>query len=444
MGGYLPAYPRDPVRIASCRDFNTNLKDSVKIVCEKYIREMGLESEFDVYAHWITHKRGSYMGFHGVTRNPDSFLSMEDIDVFWMEQAEVVGEEMLKIEPTIRKPGSELWFVWNPDQRSQYCWQRFVLTPEAGDISMLVNWRDNPWWFPRCGKCQRQCDWEERQGECPACGGPVSAGLWELELLRRRTKKYEPSLYPWMWEGQPNDGDATRQVLPYAVLNQCVEAYRAGLAPPRGNLPCHMGLDIAEGGRDQCAQVIRIGPSIEFVEQWPGIVGDLSQAASRCHANTEGWGVEWLYYDASSPMATEFERLEVPYVIASVHFGGEVGGKEVFYEPDRRNQDIFRARNIQMADNLRLRANRTVRLLNGDENIDPNACLFINPDIPEREAYLADLSQPIRRRSPLSGKWELDKRGGDEKAESPDRFDGTCLAFAYDSEFGLTADGEVY
>ena len=58
----------------------------------------------------------------------------------------------------------------------------------------------------------------------------------------------------------------------------------------------------------------------------------------------------------------------------------------------------------QMADALRLRANRTVRLLKGDRDIDPLDCLFIRDDLPDLEGYLADMTQPIRPSKPENGK----------------------------------------
>ena len=150
-----------------------------------------------------------------------------------------------------------------------------------------------------------------------------------------------------------------------------------------------------------------------------------------------------MYYDGSSPIETDFGRLQGNYGVKSILFGAKVGGEDTFYERRRTNGKIFRSRNIQMADALRVRANRTARLVKGDKDIDPLDCLFINPDILDFETFLAELAQPVRRQSPQTGKWELDKRGGDENAESPDRFDAACLAFARDSEYGLRAYGGV-
>ena len=171
---------------------------------------------------------------------------------------------------------------------------------------------------------------------------------------------------------------------------------------------CDMGYDIGEGGKDKCAQVIRRGPCVEFVDQWPGVSGDLSVAARRVvqngedftrSANCEIWK---LYYDSSSPMRREFVALGTEYGAVPIAFGGKVGGENIMYERKRPNKEVFSRRNIQMADALRLRANRTVRILkahdegrtlDGDDEIDPATALFINPNILHLEGFFVGAYQ---------------------------------------------------
>ena len=104
-----------------------------------------------------------------------------------------------------------------------------------------------------------------------------------------------------------------------------------------------------------------------------------------------------------------------------------MNGPDIAYEVGRPNKQVFARLNAQMADALRLRGNRTVRLLNGDHSIDPMTCLFIRDDLPDLETYLEEMSRPIRRIRPDSGKWEIEKAPDGE--DSPDDFDSTCLAF---------------
>ena len=407
MAGLLPFYPVRPVNIVSARDFNTRLNVSVKKAVSKNIELMGLEHEFEIYNTEIRHKNGSSMIFSGVTRSVDSFLSMEDIDIFWMEQAECLQDEMIMIEPTIRKPGSELWFVWNPNRRADYCWRRFVVTPEPDDVSLLVNFNDNPWWTA------------------------------ELERTRLFYQKNEPSLYSWMWLGEPLDEGAENQVLPYAMLEKCVQAYEH---KPDSISICDFGFDIAEGGRDKCCTVGRMGPRVEHIDVWPGTSGDLYPAAVRATNNVRDFpeSVFRMYYDASSPMRGPLLMQNPTWGIRGINFGGKVGGERKAYETGRSNADTFTRRNIQMGQALRLRAMRSVRLVNG-EDVDPEMCLMFNPNLPNLEMLLAECTKPIRRTNPTTGRWEIDKRGGDEEAKSPDRFDALCLAFARDSDSGLRA-----
>lgn len=405
----LPTYPPHPVNIVSARDFNTRLSTSVKKAVEKNIKLLNLQNEFEIYNTKIMHNNGSEMIFAGVNRSVDSFLSMEDIDIFWMEQAECLQDEMHIIEPTIRKPGSELWFVWNPYRRTDFCWRRFVLNPEPDDISVHVNFDLNPWWTD------------------------------ELEKTRLYYQKHEPTLYPWMWLGEPRDEGSDDQILPYSMLQKCVEAYKH--RPEISSLGvCDFGFDIAEGGRDKCCTVGRIGPCVEHVDLWPGTSGDMYPAAVRATNNMREFPsqVHRVYYDAGSPMKGPLLMQNPTWGVKAINFGGKVGGPRRAYETGRSNDTVFSRRNIQMAQALRLRAMNSVRLVAG-EDVPAENCLMFNPNLPNLEAMLSECTKPIRRANPTTGLWEMDKRGDDAQAKSPDRFDALCLAFARDSESGLRA-----
>ena len=418
MAGLLPDYERRPVRIVSCRDFNTNLKHSVKVAVDNYAKKLFPRGEFECLATEVRFHgtrndpaSGSIMTFHGVTNQEDSFLSMEDIDVFWMEQAEMLTEEMLKIEPTIRKPGSELFFVWNAHDRKAYCWQRFRKNPQPGDVIAHVTYRNNVWLSE------------------------------ESERTRRYNEEHEPGTYAWIYEGVPYDGDGASKVLPYATIEACVKAWKAGLAPDEKERQrySYAGLDLADGGANKCSLTVRAGPVVEFRDRWPGVTGDLRPAAERAHKGIRKHGpvVRASFDAATSGMRAELTRVQArasdgpAYGVKPIGFGDAVNGPDVEYEVGRPNKRVFARLNIQMADALRLRANRTVRLLNGDRSVRPMDCLFIRDDLPDLDTYLEELSRPIRRVSPQTGKWELDKSGGG--GESPDDFDSTCLAFVRDT-----------
>lgn len=408
MAGLLPGYPPGPARIAMARQYQSSIADSCKLAVEGYIDRLGLSDQFTVYRYAIEHQSGSYAFFPGFSSNPRSLMSVEDLDVLWIEQAETVRDEMEIIIPSVRKIGSEIWFSWNPTERTQWCWQRFAVNPRPDDVIAWCNWNDNPW-FPDV-----------------------------LDDERRRCLIDEPDRYPHVWGGMPDDGNAETQVLAYSLLRQCVDAYE-DYARLTTRQMVDAGFDIAYGGRDQCALVVRDGPLLEHAECWPGVVGHLAPAVQRVHDRFTGWQTaSMVYYDATGGDVAqgEFARLSPPYWLKAINFGGGVAGPKRTAEYGRSNADVFSRRNVQLAYALRLRANRTARLLAGDPDVDPDECLFINPDIPCLEKLLAEMAQPKRRVNPTSGKLEIDKRGEDDS--SPDLFDAACLAYAADSESGLT------
>ena len=232
MAGLLGdfGYPDGPVRICAARQFQRSIGESVKQVVVDYIHRLGLADEFDIRSFWIDNVRtGSHMWFPGFSRNPRSPMGVEGMDVLWIEQAETVQNEMEVILPTLfRNQGAEAWFTWNPWQRAQWCWQRFVEKRRPDDVHAHVIWEDNPWWFPSCLECFHRYGWGDEGGECSQlveneggdlvlCGGEIAPGLWELETERVSFKEEEPDRYPHVYLGLPDDGDADKTVLPYTL-----------------------------------------------------------------------------------------------------------------------------------------------------------------------------------------------------------------------------------
>ena len=421
MRGLLPGYPAEPFRIPVFRESKTTIAESVKIIVEHYINEWGLVGDFDVRRDWIDCPRtGSHMWFPAYGQNPNSIRSVFKVDALWATEAQFLQPEHMEVViPSIfRDEGdgpdqdaeawrqTEIWLDWNPLNRTDWAWQRFVVRSRPGDIHCHTTWQDNPW-FPRALR-------EER-----------AAMLID-----------DPERERHVYGGDPDDGDAGTKVLTRTALEACIQAFRKGLAPKLTDQHrCESGLDLGHGGVDKCAQIIRRGPVVQRVDLWPGIADDHGPAAQRAVDNCDGYPVTRLYHDAGTPgMRGEImKRNGLRFGVRSIGFGNAVNGPDVFYEIGRPNKLVFARLNIQMADALRLRANRTVRLLNGATDIDPNKCLFIDPDCVrgvrglDLEGMLADLGRPIRRIEPETGKWKIDKRGGEDK--SPDLFDGLCLSY---------------
>ena len=151
-------------------------------------------------------------------------------------------------------------------------------------------------------------------------------------------------------------------------------------------------------------------------------------------------GTARLYFDAGGPGSGVRSHLSdmgaavaQPYSWRAIHFGGKVEGEDVEFIRGVTNKQYFFNRAAQMGWGVRIRANFTVRLLDGD-NVPPERCLFINPAIPRREDFMAQCAQPEWNDD--SGKLRIKKQPNEPnqpKPPSPDSYDATILAFSSDS-----------
>ena len=100
-----------------------------------------------------------------------------------------------------------------------------------------------------------------------------------------------------------------------------------------------------------------------------------------------------------------------------------------------KNEDYFARYNAQLAWNLKLRVQDSLKLLSGDDEVDPSTCLFIEETAaPNLIPYLTQMSQPEYEYD-ISDRVKLVKKPDNEP--SPDLFDATCMAFAFDVRNGL-------
>jgi len=137
-------------RIVCGRQFQNSIRDSSKSTIENRIQALGIHRDFHVTHNEIVHRRtGSRFTFVGLERNKESIKSLDDVDIFWIEEARNVSVDSLEILiPTIRKPGSEIWATWNPvlptDPIDDFF--RGAHPPEQSYIRR-VGISDNPWFY---------------------------------------------------------------------------------------------------------------------------------------------------------------------------------------------------------------------------------------------------------------------------------------------------------
>jgi phage terminase large subunit len=136
------------VDIVCLREVQKSLKFSVKKLIESKIESMNAGAYFEVQNEQIKSKHGGNIIFQGMQdHTSDSIKSLEGFGIAWFEEAQSASQRSLDLlRPTIRAPGSELWFSWNPSKSSDpvdVLLRGDKLPP--GAIVVKANYIDNPW-----------------------------------------------------------------------------------------------------------------------------------------------------------------------------------------------------------------------------------------------------------------------------------------------------------
>lgn len=139
-----------PTRAVCIREIQNTIKDSIKQLLSDKIQSLGVGEFFQILDSEIRGANGSLIIFRGMqSYNAESIKSLEAYDVAFVEEAQTLSQPSLDmLRPTIRKEGSELWFIWNPASEEDPVDKLFRSgPPPTGSIVREVNWQDNPW-FP--------------------------------------------------------------------------------------------------------------------------------------------------------------------------------------------------------------------------------------------------------------------------------------------------------
>jgi len=158
----IEAHIMDPASRSVCvREVQKSLAQSVKRLLELKIEAMNAGAYFEVQEAVIKSKKGDgLIIFQGMQNHTaDSIKSLEGYDRAWVEEAQSLSQRSLDLlRPTIRKPGSELWFTWNPNQETDPVDQLLRGQKPPPDASVIqVNWEDNPW-FPDVLRAEMEYD----------------------------------------------------------------------------------------------------------------------------------------------------------------------------------------------------------------------------------------------------------------------------------------------
>jgi phage terminase large subunit len=167
------------LRSACIREVQKSLKESAKRLLEDKLEEfrLGEADGFKVFREVISTPGDGVIIFQGMQdHTAESIKSLEGFGRAWVEEAQTLSSRSLSLlRPTIRAPGSQLWFSWNPRRKNDPVDE--MLRPAdksllpTGAAVVRANWSDNPW--------------------LPA----------ELDQERKDCLRTDPDQYPHIWEG---------------------------------------------------------------------------------------------------------------------------------------------------------------------------------------------------------------------------------------------------
>jgi len=136
-------------RMLCCREVQNSIKDSVWQLLVEKIHQYEWERYFDITDKCIVHKltRSDFI-FKGMYGNAQDIKSTEGIQYAWVEEAQSVSRKSLDIlTPTVRNPGSQIIFTYNPTLEDDPVHMDYMLAERDDTLKIQINWRDNPW-FP--------------------------------------------------------------------------------------------------------------------------------------------------------------------------------------------------------------------------------------------------------------------------------------------------------
>jgi len=159
------------------RKYRASITNSAQLLLKNKISQMGWDDYFEVQDKTIKRRDGKgFIAFTGIQdHNATSIKSYENFGVAWCEEATEIDQYSLDLlVPTLRRPGNEIWFSWNPDQPTDPVDAMFRQRPPKNSVVVPISFKDN-------GFLSEESKQDER------------------EALER-----DPEKHAWIWLGEYN------------------------------------------------------------------------------------------------------------------------------------------------------------------------------------------------------------------------------------------------
>lgn len=190
-------------RLILCgREIQKSIADSSYRLIKNQIGILGLGNRFEILKTEIRADNGSEFIFRGMSSmTEESVKSLEGVDIAWMEECRTLTDRSWELLiPTIRKPGSEIWGTYNPDDETDPVDVRFVKNAPPGAIVVEMNWMDNPW-FPDVLRLEKDYLYSVDPDTAAHVWGGGYRKVSDAQILRGRWKVKEFTPVEGLWDG---------------------------------------------------------------------------------------------------------------------------------------------------------------------------------------------------------------------------------------------------
>lgn len=211
--------------VACVREVQNSIKDSVY----KLLKDRADFYELTDYVFYEDRIENILTGtkfiFKGLKdQNSQNIKSLEGVDICWIEEGQSISKNSWDIlNPTIRKPNSEIWISMNREEENDPIWKAVAAHPDDRTLVVKVNYYDNP--------------------HCPE----------EMKYLAEKCKADNPDDYEHIWLGAPVNQGSTKLI----AVKDVMKAFEQKMSCSTS--PLVVGVDIARFGDDKTVLCFRRG-----------------------------------------------------------------------------------------------------------------------------------------------------------------------------------------
>lgn len=365
------------LRILCVRQFQNRIEESVYALLRVQIERFGLNSRFRILDNKIKNVgTDSEFMFYGLWRHIAEIKSLESVDILWIEEGHSLTEEQWKIlEPTIRKEGSQVWIIFNPNLATDFAYKRFVVNPPPNTVIRLINYDENPF------LSQTMMD--------------VIVGAKEESRINGDDE------FEHIYLGVPRDDD-DQVIIKRSWIMASIDAHKVLGLTPTGSK--RLGFDVADSGDDKCAQVLSHGPIVSWADMWKAGEDELLKSSTRVYAKAREFGAQ-ITYDSigvGAGCGAKFGELNAELkdtrrvLYSKFNAGGAVWRPDAIYKHQTKNKDMFLNIKAQAWWLLADRFRNTYNAVKHGQQFKEDELISLCSDMPHLPKLIDELSTPRR------------------------------------------------